>query len=130
MSDAHTSAGVNADCFICLKKIEYAAQLLAANCGHTFHQICFNTRVKNQKNFPVCKADLSSRSESEANSRPTSALGRAEDDSINEPEGNSGKDDNIMEDLQQAIRDCNKRSEALADNNTNLQKMLQVLENQ
>jgi len=36
-----------------------------------------------------------------------------------------------MEDLQQAIRDCNKRSEVFVDNiNTNLQKMLQVLENQ
>lgn len=49
---------VDVTCFSCLKEIEYTGQLLTTSCGHTFHWVCFNTKVSNRERCPVCKSSL------------------------------------------------------------------------
>lgn len=62
MSVSRSSENLNVEvtCFICLKEIEHTAQLLSTSCNHTFHWVCFNTKVTNRERCPVCRSTLQS----------------------------------------------------------------------
>lgn len=60
MSRSSENIDVEVTCYICLKGIEHTAQLLSTSCNHTFHWVCFNTKVTNRERCPVCRSILQS----------------------------------------------------------------------
>lgn len=60
MSRSSENIDVEVTCYICLKEIEHTAQLLSTSCNHTFHWVCFNTKVTNRERCPVCRSTLQS----------------------------------------------------------------------
>lgn len=54
------SEASNYICGICVNNIEYQAQEFRTRCNHSFHLVCFNTRLGAKTVCPVCSAYLQS----------------------------------------------------------------------